>query len=199
MNRPERKGIAVVIFGYKRKIKYLADYYFIDYSWKQDKVVKSIGDGQVIKRPVRYGLNKNIISGINEVFKFFDIVIVLEDDLILKEGALEFLTDNLIALKDDKRYGSVSCVKGDAKNEAFRCWAWGTWKDRWESIDWTVSPKGKNSDSWDVILDEYFKQAGLYCRCSETDLVKHVGWNGTHYKWYNILLKRIRECVNYSG
>ena len=136
------------------------------------------------------GLNTNIKDGIDYLFKRYDAVIVLEDDLLLTPDSLPYLAYELTQLKNDSRFGAVSCVKGKYGDE-FKCWGWGTWKDRWEQIDWTAQPKKKNRDSWDMIVAENFRRKGWYCRCSDIPRVKHIGAKGVHYNLIGYLKEKL--------
>lgn len=187
--------IACLLFAYNRP-KYLRkaikthkkidglDYYaFIDMSDKKEVIDIIHGSGiynVIINRQEHYGLNRNIKEGIDWVLQDHDAVIVLEDDLLLSEDALEYLKSNLEHLIHPNIY-AVSCQKGEGLDRRFKCWAWGTWKDRWEKINWELKPKEKNRDSWDVIVNENFKTNNWFCYCSEKPRVKHIGWSGVHY------------------
>lgn len=190
--------IALILFAYNRP-KYLKraikthvvpagidTFAFIDYSETQKKIYKIIDEANIyktiFKRPENLGLNESIKRGIQHIFNLgYDAVIVLEDDLLLSGDALFYLKFQLEYLFHPFIY-AVSCQEGDGLNKRFRCWAWGTWKDKWEKIDWGLKPEEKNRDSWDVIVNENFRVNGWRCYCSEKPRVKHIGWSGIHYK-----------------
>src|SRR3989304_4530088 len=117
--------LAVVLFTYNRPkllkralkthkklegVDYIA---FIDKSDKQIEIYNIIKDSgiydEIILRDERYGCNENIKQGINTVFYrkqikgnysfIYDSIIVLEDDLLLMNNALEFLQGQLDWLK----------------------------------------------------------------------------------------------------
>jgi len=189
--------VAVCLFAYnrpkylKRAIKThvipagLDTYAFVDKSDKQKEVVDIIHSSGlynvIIPRQEHYGLNRNIKEGIDWVLQDHDAVIVLEDDLLLGSDAIFYLKSNLEHLRHPNIY-AVSCQEGGGLDKRFRCWAWGTWKDKWDKIDWGLKPKEKNRDSWDVIMNENFRVNGWRCYCSEKPRVKHIGWSGIHYK-----------------
>lgn len=96
------------------------------------------------------GLAKSIIDGVTEVFKDYDAIIVLEDDLITSPNFLDFMNQALQNFKDDQRMHSVSGYTVPIElpqNYGFdnyftrraSSWGWATWKDRWESVDWQVT------------------------------------------------------------
>lgn len=201
-------NLAVVLFAYQRP-KTLkkalathtllkdADYYcFIDYSKMQEEIAKIVYDTGlypfIIKRSHKYGLNRNIIDGITEIFTHggYDAVIVLEDDLKIAKDGLRWLQTMLIAKDGDDRYGSVCLNKGDVLNKRFRCWGWGTWKYVWENIDWDIKVFGQyekrwnKTQSWDYYVAFWMELNQLYARASSFERVKHIGYIGVHYKWY---------------
>ena len=188
--------IAVILFAYDR-IKYLRralkshrelpglDYYcFIDCSPKQTEVyyvVNLFPHWKITPRVVHLGLDYNITQGITEVFDMgYDAVIVLEDDLELSEDAFFYLVSNLIIFKDDPHCGSVSLHKEKMYCPDFKCWGWGTWKDRW---DRHFYEDGKGTQATQFAQFHWDNQ--LYCRCSPVKRVKHFGRTGVHYKWYS--------------
>ena len=164
-----------------------ADYFcFIDYSpiWKEIMdIVLGKKWYQVICRNERMGISENTKDAINTVFGLgYEQIIHLEDDLVLDEGALEYLQSVLGLYKDDKEFGCASLYEG----EGFKCYGWGTWKDRWEKVDWTIA------DSWESNLDYYFKRENLLCMNPRKSKVKHIGWNGANYSYLDIFsIRRI--------
>lgn len=96
------------------------------------------------------GLANSIIGGITQVFKSYDSVVVLEDDLVVSEHFLSFMYSGLIFHKDNSLIWSLSGYTPDI--EAFKkkredsllsvrssSWGWATWRDRWEKVDWNMS------------------------------------------------------------
>ena len=178
-NRPEylKKALRTHI---KLDMRYYA---FVDKSDKQKEIISIIHDSHlydtVIVRQEHLGLNENIRDGIDFVLDDNDAVIVLEDDLLLSSDALSWLKESLHFTD------TVSLQEPDAKYP-FRCWGWGMWKSTWEHIDWNLTPEEKNRDSWDVIVNENFRQKNWACRCSNWARVKHIGRSGVHYSYSDI-------------
>ena len=200
--------IAVILFAYNRP-KYLRkamashrflkglDYYcFIDYSEKQREILDLVADSgiydKIYLRLERYGLNRNITEGITEIFKIYDAVIVLEDDLLLSRDAIFWLKESLHFTD------TVSLQESDI-NYPFRCWGWGMWKSTWEHIDWDLVPKEKNRGSWDVIVNENFRQKEWTCKYPDKPKVKHIGWSGVHYNYLDLFsVRRLLRKLLYS-
>jgi glycosyltransferase involved in cell wall biosynthesis len=95
------------------------------------------------------GLASSIISGVTNVLESHDACIVLEDDLETSPYYLNFMNKGLEEYASDKEVFSISgycppiAIPEDYPYEAFRfprinSWGWGTWGDRWHSVDWEV-------------------------------------------------------------
>lgn len=138
----------------------------------------------------RYGLNGNIRSGIDFAFEMGnEAVIVLEDDLLLADDAIEWLAFNLRMLKFNKAFASVSLLT-PTKEYPFRCWGWGMHKNIWQKLDWSLRSNRANAESWDCIVNENFIKNNWVCFGSNPDRVKHIGWYGMHYKWFSVFAIR---------
>ena len=90
------------------------------------------------------GISKSIRNNVTEVFKTFDEIIVLEDDLVVSPFFLEFMVRSLSYFRDVKSCSSISGYRyelADLELSAYvllgaDCWGWATWRDRWEQVNW---------------------------------------------------------------
>ena len=93
------------------------------------------------------GLADSIISGVTEVLEGADAVIVLEDDLRVHPSFLSYMNAALQEYRDKPSVFSVCGytnrirIPAGYPYDAHFCtrsssWGWGTWKDRWEKVDW---------------------------------------------------------------
>jgi hypothetical protein len=206
----ETMKIAVILFAYKRPrtlkrvlkshYKIDADYFcFIDKSEIKKQIysiVHNSGLYEITLRPYNYGLNRNIKDGITEIFnKGYEAAIILEDDILIKKGGLEWLKEQLEIYKHTENIGAVSLCKGKVFDQ-FKCWGWATWKNRWSGIDWSLDVHGRYKSgwdkhhSWDQYVAFYFDLTGQFTRCHYKGLSKHIGYFGTHYSWYSGLSLR---------
>lgn len=98
---------------------------------------------------VNKGLGPSIISGVTQVIDRFGTAIVVEDDLVVSRSFIRFMNEMLERYENDSRVMQVSgfgcklTKPSDYKwdvylNERGHSWTWGTWKDRWETVDWEV-------------------------------------------------------------
>ncbi len=95
------------------------------------------------------GLADSIISGVSKVINRYGKVIVLEDDLIASDDFLDYMQRGLVFYESNRKVWSVAghcpIKKGLDKyrDDVFMApriesLGWGTWKNRWEHVDWEV-------------------------------------------------------------
>lgn len=95
------------------------------------------------------GLARNIIDSTTELLNKYGRIIVVEDDLYLSPSFLTYMNTMLTAYQDDERIMQVTGYSIKIRNHEqysrdyymshrAHSWGWGTWKDRWETVDWEV-------------------------------------------------------------
>ena len=103
----------------------------------------------VTEAETNFGCANSVISGITKVINEHGKAIIIEDDILTAPNFLEFMNEALNRYENDKRICSIS---GFVPNEkmaesckdfvflAYRnsSWGWGTWKDRWNDVDWDM-------------------------------------------------------------
>lgn len=112
------------------------------YSWL--KKLSILPNVQIRFSEINKGLANSIHTGITDILKSNNSVIVLEDDLILAKSFLTYMDSALVAYKDRKNIYSISGYS-HFKSEEFlaktsdvflfprpNSWGWATWSDRWE-------------------------------------------------------------------
>ncbi len=125
----------------EQKLKAVRDYI---------KAVKGFSKIEIVLREKNFGLANSVISGVSEVFKQNDRVIVMEDDIITSPSFLTFMNKALAFYQEDKSIYSISGypypikIPSTYKKDVFisyraSSWGWGTWKDRWEKVDWEIT------------------------------------------------------------
>lgn len=99
------------------------------------------------------GCRDAIIYAITEVLNRHESVIVVEDDIVTSPAFYSFMCKALDYYKDRKTVFSISGhshspsrfqVPDDYPYDVFASprlfnWGWGTWRDRWEQADWSMS------------------------------------------------------------
>lgn len=167
------------------------------------------------------GCADSIIQGISSVFEKYSKLIVVEDDIVTSRFFIRFMNEALDFFENDDRIFSVSGYNYSPevmkipryykKDIYLSCrhgsTGWGTWKNRWNSIDWEVSDFEEFSnnsklqkafncggsdrsemlkaqmegkiDAWDIRLDySLFKQNKFNLRPVKS-LTKHIGSDGS--------------------
>mgnify|MGYP001753829504 CR=1 FL=1 len=95
------------------------------------------------------GLAKSVISGVTDVINQYGRVIVLEDDILTSKCFLRFMNGALDYYEKVEKIWSISGYQfpfdvpdnyNDTVYYFYRSssWGWATWKNRWNSIDWSV-------------------------------------------------------------
>lgn len=102
---------------------------------------------------INRGCRDAIIYAISSVLKEHESVIVVEDDIVTSPAFLDYMNKALDYYKDNKSVHSISGYSHSpskfqvpdsyeydvyASPRLFN-WGWGTWRDRWEQVDWSMS------------------------------------------------------------
>lgn len=114
------------------------------------EAIKGFRSVTVHKAEKNKGLARSIIEGVTHIFLNYDKAIVLEDDLVTSPNFLNFMNEGLEFYKTDNKVFSISGfttpVNFDQNYEydayftnRSYSWGWGTWKDRWNNIDWNIN------------------------------------------------------------
>ncbi len=111
------------------------------------KTITGFRNVTVIESITNKGLAAAIISGVTEIINKYGKVIVMEDDLVTSKNFLLYMNKGLNYYGDNQKIFSIcgfsipiKGVKEDSiyfTQRADSC-GWGTWKDRWNIIDWDV-------------------------------------------------------------
>jgi hypothetical protein len=103
----------------------------------------------IIQRERNLGLSKSVISGVTQLCNEYGRAITVEDDVLTAPDFLTFVNQGLRRYKDEPEVFSIGAFNlpivtpetysYDAFcSYRFMCWGWGTWKDRWDTADWSV-------------------------------------------------------------
>lgn len=113
------------------------------------KTIEGFKDIKIIEAPKNKGLANSIISGVTEVINKYEKAIVLEDDVIISTDFLEYMNNSLDFYEENENIWSISgytpnleSLKNYHKDIYLSLratsWVWGTWKNRWDKIDWSI-------------------------------------------------------------
>lgn len=90
------------------------------------------------------GLANSIISGVTEITKRFGKAIILEDDIVVSPGFLQFMNEALDLYELDDHVMSVAAfmypIMQHGLPETFfysanSCWGWATWEKKWQKFE----------------------------------------------------------------
>lgn len=123
----------------------------------------------VIKSEKNKGLANSIISGVTKIINEFGRVIVVEDDVITSDDFLDYMNRGLEFYENNKKVfslGGFSCplsFPADYKYDVFAMertssYAWASWKDRWNLIDWQI--KDYNRFKYNISKRKAFNACG---------------------------------------
>ena len=107
-------------------------------------------DVTVFESAENKGLANSVISGVSRVIKEHGKAIIIENDAVCAKDFLEFMNSALEFYEKNEKvwfiggYAPDISVPKDYKHDVFMngrgsSYAWATWKDRWEKVDWEVS------------------------------------------------------------
>lgn len=122
------------------------------------------------------GLGNSIIQGVTQVINQYGKAIVLEDDLVFATNFLFYMNQGLERYEKEEKVFSICGYSNKVKvpkgyeYDTYFCtrsssWGWGTWADRWNSVDWELKDWNKyskmkrafnkwgGSDCWKMLND----------------------------------------------
>lgn len=136
------------------------------------KNIKGFKNIELVIKENNNGLAKSIISGIDDVSNNYNQFIVLEDDLICSPYFLHFMNSSLNAFKNFQKVWTINGMSCDPEilnldpklgidyyfTRRASSHGWGSWSDRWRSIEWDTSKL--ESESHKLLNKRKLKQAG---------------------------------------
>lgn len=146
--------------------------------------------------PRRYGVLHHPWVGFDELFKKYDFVIRLEDDLIVSDDILEYFEWASIVYESHPKVAAViGYTDEDGPSNAARLqgtfspWIWGTWRDRWVNImrdTWdhdysTFNGHPGHQAGWDWNLNtRIYPEQELLSVLPTSSRVQNIGVFGVH-------------------
>ena len=116
---------------------------------------------RIVKAEENKGLAKSVISGVSTIIAEYRKVIVLEDDLLTSPDFLQYMNGALDFYEKEENVWSISGFNFPLRSlkryphDVFYTYrgcstGWGTWEDRWNTIDWEVKtfPDFLKDEGW---------------------------------------------------
>tara|TARA_B100001109_G_C18842267_1_gene465078 strand:- start:168 stop:1838 length:1671 start_codon:yes stop_codon:yes gene_type:complete len=149
------------------------------------KNLKGFKSKKIYFRKKNLGLFKNIMQGLDSIFKKYDKAIILEDDLVVNKHFLRYMNKALNIYANNSKVSCISgwfCSHNKKINDTFflrgsDIWGWATWKRSWK--DFNRNPKS---------LIKIFK--------NNTNLIQKFNLNNS-YNYYRLLERREKK-INQS-
>ena len=127
---------------------------------------------KIYEKEANNGLANSVIAGVTEIINRFGKAIVVEDDLVTSRYFLKFMNEVLDFFENDDRIFSVSGynapintlkIPKNYKKDIYLSyrhgsWGWGTWKNRWSTVDWEVTDFKEFSENTE--LQKAFNRGG---------------------------------------
>lgn len=96
------------------------------------------------------GCGIRVYTGISDVFKTEEKLVIIEDDIVIGESFLPFCKEMLDRYANDERIGMISGMNhlgiyNDCPYDYFfssqggAIWGWATWRRVWNQIDWSLT------------------------------------------------------------
>lgn len=144
----------------------------------------------LIEREHNFGLAKSIITGVSSLLERFECVIVLEDDHVTSANFIAYMNSALSHYRIDPHAFSVTAFSYPTKYfhipeeydfdtfAAYRCCSnsWGTWRDRWQRVDWRM--RYFSSFSRDIDAQRAFNRGG-----KDLSAMLEMQYNGQIDSW----------------
>lgn len=116
------------------------------------------------------GLGNSIIQGVTQVINQYGKAIVLEDDLVFATNFLSYMNQGLERYEKEEKVFSICGYSNKVKvpkgyeYDTYFCtrsssWGWGTWANRWNSVDWEL----KDWDKYSKMGRAFNKWGGSDC------------------------------------
>ncbi len=171
----------------------------------------------LIERKKNLGLAKSIISGVTEVIDKYDTVIVLEDDLVTSPKFLTYMNylfneydnqKNIFSITGYNHPKSLMKISDNYPYDVYfnprACsWSWGTWKDRWDKVDWEVT------DLKNFIQNKDLQKKFNYSGEDKSEMLMKqmrgeidswaIRWDYTHFKNDSFCVYPVKSYVDNIG
>ena len=161
-------------------------------------------DVDIALSPYNKGCRRNVVDGLNTVFRNCDRAIILEDDLDIHPSFFPYVDELLDRFADDNRVWAITglqpnitqCLHSYWIDKSLHLYGWGTWSRVWNTYDESMSrwpelrsllPLSESQrcafddcfagamDTWDYqFLLSYLEANGL-CVVPAVNLITNVG------------------------
>lgn len=171
----------------------------------------------VIESEINKGLANSIIDGVTDVVNRYGRVFVLEDDLVSSPYMLKFVNQALDYYQHYAGVFSISVnrpplskmqIPEDYSYDVFASLrsfstGWGTWKDRWEKVDWSMDDFDQCKDDQYIIraLNRKGEDFASMMQMQEDGLIDSwaVRFCFAHFKYHSVAILPCKSYVTNIG
>lgn len=179
---------------------------------KYIKGIDGFSKTTIVCREYNYGLTANIESGVTEVIRKYERVIVLEDDIETGKHFLKYMNTALEKYKDCEEVYEISAyvepIDSRGLTDSFfvrraDCWGWATWQHKWDVFE--RNPKKlirsfSRKEIWDFNLDgTSYEWKQVIDNLTGRTKSWAVFWNASIYKKRGLTLLPKTSLVNNIG
>ncbi len=237
------KSTVVCIFAYNRigglknlikdikknkNFKLYEYYFFIDYPKqkinlsKNLKIIKIIEDFKnfakikIVKRKKNFGLNKNILDGINSIKKKYKKFIILEDDLRISNFYLYYMQSLLDKYENHDKIYTITGYNYPKKifklnlnkfsnylSKRPNSWAWGSWSKKWSKVSFEdkVFREIYSNKSKMKIISKYGEDLKYILRDTLNNKINSwaIKWTVYHILNNKFCIYPVKSLVNEEG
>lgn len=181
------------------------------------KTVDGFKSVKIIEREENLGLANSVIAGVTEIINKFGKVIVLEDDIVTSKYFLKFMNEALSVYKNRNDIFSVTGYNYPSsiftipfyyKKSVFlnyrpMPWGWGTWREKWEKVDWDM--KDYNVFKKDKQSQKLFNKGGedladmLAAQIEGRIDSWYIRWCYAHFKNSGFSVSPVKSYVDNIG
>ena len=181
---------------------------------KKEKWCKEV---YIIESDKNKGLAESIIGGVTEIIDKYGKIIVLEDDIVTSRYFLNYMNVSLEKYKSNNGVFSIGAFNFPSSiiripadyiwdnyvSLRVCSWGWGSWKDRWDKVDWNTQKI--YNEFYDEYIIESFNRGGddLYSMLEANLYGKVNSWairfGYAHFYNHAVCLCPVNSYVDNSG
>jgi hypothetical protein len=122
----------------------------------------------ILESKENIGLANSVINGVSKIINEYERVIVLEDDIVTLPNFLDFMNHSLDSFENKGFYSVngfcpriISSIKTDYLiHERSYPWGWGTWKDKWNKVNFNKVYIKDSIISNQIVLKQFSDKFG---------------------------------------
>ncbi len=168
---------------------------------------------RIVERPANVGLARSIVDGVTELCEEHGRAIVIEDDLEVSPGFVDFMLHGLGRYRDPGEVYQISGymfpVQHPDGDDAFflpltTTWGWATWQRAWSAFDWDARDALRKLEDPAVrcrfdLNDSYAYSTMLEDRLAGRNESWGILWWWSVFQRDGLVLHPLRSLVHNSG